>query len=352
MCLVSFIVPVYNRTEEEVSTCISSIVHQTVSNFELIIIDDGSNNGIEFFCDDLARKYDATVIHQKNQGLAVARNTGMLSSRGEWIVHVDGDDWVDLELVEAISSISNDMWADIIVWGYVIDNGKRRQKLLLKNKTAFDSDFKLIKESVLCSVLGYDLSFSALALNTSWGKAYRRSFVNNNHIFYDSSLRRAQDAVYNLYAFNKASSVKYIDKALNYYRTSNVSLSRGYNPKTFEYLQQTAQAVSQFVSKENVSQNVKDASLIFIQRCFRIITEQYYQHKNNPQSYNERKALFLSGIEKDPFNSAFSSELTRSGIVNRVTDFFYKHRMFGNIFLWNSLIRLVRGFKDIIGSQR
>ncbi|MBR6048276.1 MAG: glycosyltransferase [Bacteroidaceae bacterium] len=347
MCLVSFIVPVYNLTEEEVSTCISSIVNQTVLDSEIIIVDDGSNNGIEVYCDSIGKKYGALVIHQQNQGLSVARNTGMRTAHGTWIVHVDGDDWVDNELVECLQKRSINSNADIIVWGFVVDNGKKKQRLLLKNKKAFDNDYFLIKESVLCSILNYDTTFASLALNTSWGKAYRHDFIKQNNLYYDTTLRRAQDAVYNLYAFNRASSIIYIDKALNYYRTNNVSLSRGYDPRTIDYLSLTAKAVERFVSESDSSSRVKEASAIFIQRCFRIINVQYYQHKDNTQPYHKRKKHFNDAISAEPFKSAFSSNLVRQGMINKITDFMYKHKMFGGICLFNNLMSFAIKIKNL-----
>lgn len=350
MVFISFIVPVYNLTEEEVSTCISSIAGQSRPDYEIIIVDDGSNNGIESFCDSIGKQYGAQVIHQANQGLAVARNTGMRASRGRWIVHVDGDDWVNCELVESLLCRSDRSSADIIVWGFIVDNGKRTRRLLLNNKTAFDAEYKDIKESILCSILGDDESFASIALNTSWGKAYKRDFIQRNHLYYDSSLRRAQDAVYNLYAFYRAKDVQYIDKALNYYRTSNASLSRSYNPKTFDYLQLTALAVQHFVSENDVSLVVKEAASVFIERCFRMINVQYYQHKENPLSFRERKALFLSGIETEPFKSAFLRSHSRSGAINKITDYLYKHKSFVAIAVFNSLIRFVGRARNLIAS--
>ena len=346
MCLISFIVPVYNLKEEEVSKCITSIANQTKTAHEIIIVDDGSNNGIEIFCDEIGKQYGAKVIHQQNQGLAVARNTGMKDSRGEWIIHVDGDDWITNDLVEVFEQKSHNSTTDIFVWGFVVDNGFKKQELLLKDKTAFNVDYATIRENALCSIMGYDSTFSSLALNTSWGKAYRREFIIQNNLYYNPSLRRAQDAVYNLYAFYQASKVEYIDKAFNFYRVDNVSLSRGFNPKSFEYLRLTAMAVADFISQKVVSQKVVDASSIFIQRCFRMINEQYYQHKDNPQSYSERKKLFMDGIASEPFVSAFSSGLTRSGVLNIIADRLYAKKMFWGIWIYNRVIYFTYRLKN------
>lgn len=341
MCFISFIIPVYNLKEEELENCIRSVSNQTVdrTSYEIIIIDDGSNNGIEKLCDSLGDCYGAAVVHQPNQGLAVARNTGMKASHGEWIVHVDGDDWIEKDLVESLMD-NTDKDTDIVVWGYVLKNGNKKQELLLKNKNAFDNEFSVIREKVLCSILDYDSSFSALALNTSWGKAYRREFIEQNGLYYNASLRRAQDAVYNLYAFDKVKHIGYIDKALSYYRADNISLSRGFNPKTFDYLQLTAQAVDGFVSGKESSPELKVAAAAFVQRCFRMINVQYYQHKDNQDSYWRRRKAFLNGMQTEPFRSAFAVKPSRRGLINRITDFLYGHRLFGCIALFNQMLNL------------
>lgn len=345
MAQISYIVPVYNLSEQELSKCIESIVNQTYTDNEIIIVDDGSSNGIEFFCDELAQKYNITVIHQKNQGLAYARNTGINAAKGEWIVHVDGDDWVDLHLSECLIEQGMKAKADIIVWGYIISTSGRKQELLLKNKTAFDPDYESIKEDVLCSILGSGTLFSSICLNTSWAKAYRRDFISQNELHYDISLRRAQDVAYNLYAFDTAKTVKYIDKALNVYRNDNESLSRGYNPKNIEYITATANAVKRFVENHSKSPKIDKAYNLFIQRCFRMINEQTFQNKKNKQSVREKKRVFKTILNQEPFHSAYQSGQKRPEIIWYISDMLYEHQLFIGILIYNHLLKILYRIK-------
>lgn len=345
---ISFIIPVYNLKEDELRHCIESIVNQTCGNNEIIIIDDGSNNGIEACCDTLGHQYGVTVIHQPNQGLAVARNTGINASHGDWIVHVDGDDWVDIHLSEALIDASKKKMSDIYVWGFVLATGNIRRELLLRDKSAFEAPYGKLKEKILCSILDNNNSFINLSLNTSWGKAYRRSFLIGSNLYYEPRLRRAQDAAYNLRAFNEASSVGYIDLALNFYRNDNVSLSRGYNPKTYDYLLATALSVREFTSQDNIPERVEEASNIFIQRLFRMINVQHYQHRDNNLPYRVRKKMFLEAIETEPFRSAFSTGLTRIALVDRIADKLYQRKMFGIIALYDKLLSHSYKIKNII----
>ena len=351
MCYISFIVPVYNLKESEVRNCIHSIKQQTYEDYEVIIVDDGSTNGIEKVCDEIGEREGIKVIHQKNQGLAAARNTGMNASSGVWIVHVDGDDWVDSHLAEELKNKSIDSTADIIIWGFVLDSGSVQQELLLKDKCAFDRPYSKIKENVLCSILDYDNSFASLSINTSWGKAYRRDFIERKKLFYDLRLRRAQDVVYNLYAFTVASKIEYIDKALNIYRNDNVSLSRGYNPKTFEYLRATALAVNEYDNENDVSENVKIASVAFIQRCFRMINEQSFLHKNNKDSFATRKRQFTEAIKSEPFLSAFASGVVRNAMLDKITDILYKHKFFFGISCYNACLGVAFQFKRMLRTK-
>lgn len=345
MPYISYIVPVYNLKTEELSNCIDSIINQTYSDYEIIIVDDGSTNGIERYCDELSQKGKISVIHQVNQGLASARNTGMNAANGEWIVHVDGDDWIDRRLSECLIKHSQKSDADIIVWGFIVSTGSRKQELLLKNKHIFDESYEFIKEDVICSVLGGNDRFSSICLNTSWAKAYKHGFIKRNNLYYDVGLRRAQDAVYNLYAFEKARSISYIDMPLSVYRNDNESLSRGYNLKNIDYLTSTANAVKRFVQDCNQSRKVEEASNMFIQRCFRMINELTILNKKNDHSYIEKKRQFKTIINQDPYLTAFKCGPKRTDLIGRISDFLYVHQLFGCILLFNRLLSLLYRLK-------
>lgn len=347
MPYISYIIPVYNLKVSELSTCIDSILNQTYSDNEIIIVDDGSSNGIEAFCDELTTKYGIRVIHQPNQGLASARNTGILAATGEWVVHVDGDDWVERNLSKCLFDDSQNTDADIIVWGYSVYTGNRKRNLLLKNRQIFSKNYESIKEAVLCSVMGSNSQFSFLCLNTAWAKAYKRSFIINENLYFDTSLRRAQDVVYNLYAFDRVTSVHYIDNSLSIYRNDNESLSRGYNPQNIEYITATANAVRQFVDNHSSSPMFDKAYNLFILRCIRMITERTILHIKNKQSIFEKQRVFKSVVNQEPFISALQSGYKRSGFLWYISDYLYEHQMFFSILLLNGIIHYLYKLKHL-----
>ena len=96
---VSIIVPVYN-IENYIRVCVESILAQTYESFELILVDDGSKDNSGILCDEYAAiDSRVKVIHKENGGVSSARNAGLRQAKGDWIMHVDGDDWIEPDMI-------------------------------------------------------------------------------------------------------------------------------------------------------------------------------------------------------------------------------------------------------------
>lgn len=101
---ISIIVPVYN-VEKYLPRCLDSIIGQTYKDWQCLVIDDGSTDTSGAICDEYARKDNRVkVSHKKNGGLTSARNHGLERANGDWIMHVDGDDWIELDSIEQIAT--------------------------------------------------------------------------------------------------------------------------------------------------------------------------------------------------------------------------------------------------------
>ena len=109
---ISVIVPVY-KAEAYLHACIDSILSQTFSDFELILVDDGSPDNCGAICDDYAaRDSRVRVIHQENQGQAAARNRALAAAKGEWVCFVDSDDAVHPQMLERLRQAAAESGAD------------------------------------------------------------------------------------------------------------------------------------------------------------------------------------------------------------------------------------------------
>lgn len=115
--LVSIIVPAYNA-EKFIDKCIRSVLNQSYPNLELILVDDGSTDETGKICEEYASKDTRVrVIHKKNSGVSAARNMGLSSAIGEYVVFLDSDDWLDEDIVElALKKYQKNC---INIWGFV-----------------------------------------------------------------------------------------------------------------------------------------------------------------------------------------------------------------------------------------
>ena len=112
--MVSIIVPIYN-IEGYIRECIDSILAQTYPDFELILVDDGSPDNCGRICDEYAEKdVRIKVIHKENGGLTSARNAGLSVAKGDWIMHVDGDDWIEPDMIESLIEAAKVTEADLV----------------------------------------------------------------------------------------------------------------------------------------------------------------------------------------------------------------------------------------------
>ena len=117
--LFSIIVPVYN-VEKYLNTCVTSILKQTYSNYELILVNDGSTDKSGDICDEFAKKHNKIkVIHKENGGLSDARNAGIYCAKGDYVIFMDSDDyWDDISSLDTINNIAVQNNSDIITWRY------------------------------------------------------------------------------------------------------------------------------------------------------------------------------------------------------------------------------------------
>ena len=131
----SIIIPVYN-VAGYLEKSISSIKNQSFSDFECILIDDGSTDNSPTICDELVKNDSRFhVIHKKNEGVAVARNIGIEKSSGEYILFLDSDDTFELNLLENIFNETKKEFYDIVVFGYkrIREDGSTTKKMHAEN---------------------------------------------------------------------------------------------------------------------------------------------------------------------------------------------------------------------------
>lgn len=230
---VSIVVPAYN-TKKYLNKCVDSLLGQTLQNLEIIIVDDGSTDGSSIIVDEYASQHERIkVIHQKNQGLGSARNSGILIARGEYIGFVDSDDWVDPRMFEKLFELSKMHDADICYSGlsYKYDNNVSIDVIHpLAGKT-----IKSAEEinAFHCSMYGTKLNdyFSDEMPISSWNALYKKDYLHSNKILFKNM--RSEDRDFNIRCTRRAGCIVFDDGCFYCYRKEGQSsITNGVNKRS------------------------------------------------------------------------------------------------------------------------
>ena len=241
--LISIIVPIYNM-EKYIGKCIESVLSQTYQEFELILIDDGSKDKSLLICKEYAAKDKRIhVMTKQNGGVSSARNMGLSICNGSWIMFIDPDDYVEQSMLESLLS-ETDENTDIVSCCCQSEKNHVREKVsFFDNDILFDDDmykndkFMLAgkylissKKSLYLELLdsNYDIKNHGkkkrvTAIGVPWGKLYRTSVLKKEGILFDPDLTRMQDNIFNMFVFEKARRIKYIDDPLYIYNTEHIA---------------------------------------------------------------------------------------------------------------------------------
>lgn len=192
--LVSIIIPVYNA-EHFLKRCVESALNQDYKSLEVILINDGSTDGSAALCDYFASKdCRVKVIHQDNLGVSAARNAGLNIANGEYVFFVDADDYILPEHVSLLVSLLEDYDAQIATaTGRMSDYGDCTNKK--------DNTFTVTMERAVEMLLCYRIPVQV------WGKAYRRTLLIENKLFFPEDISIGEDFIFNCQAFQNAKTV-------------------------------------------------------------------------------------------------------------------------------------------------
>ena len=200
---LSIIVPVY-KVEQYIHKCVDSILNQTFTNFELILVDDGSPDNCGKICDEYAQKDERIrVVHKENGGVSSARNLGIDEAKGEYISFIDPDDWIELNMYEDIFNFVNDNNVDVACFEvYEVKGNKCSAHYRFESNRVFE------KEEALYNILVDIID------NSPCNKVYKKSVWEGVRFPIG---RRFEDVATIYKTFHKSNKVGYMKKAFYYY---------------------------------------------------------------------------------------------------------------------------------------
>lgn len=236
--LFSVIVPIFNK-EEYINECIDSILNQSFNNFELILVDDGSNDNCPSICDSYKKKDSRVVaIHKENGGLVSARKAGTKIAKGEYIVCVDADDYIKNNYLNNMAIEINQNHSDIVCTGHIRLEEKKEKKIRVNCQTGFYSKEKIINEIYPLLIQKSDTTHFPVNI---WSKAYKKELYSRIQLNVDESVKIGEDGVVSLAFIYLSNSMSIIDNCEYVYRinnksmTSNIAVLDPYYPKKAYY---------------------------------------------------------------------------------------------------------------------
>ena len=238
---VSVIIAAYN-IEKYIQRCIESVVNQSEREIEIIIVNDGSTDNTLNIINKVNELDDRIiVINKKNQGLIEARKTGLKYANGEFILFLDGDDWLENNCIEELYKTANDKKADVVLYNAYMVYDDRKEIF----DTFIEKFIDDIKKNPVKNLLLLNIS------PTIWSKFIKKSFLEENNIEFPQNISYAEDlaAVLNIF-INKPKIVCNEKRFYNYYQR-NDSISNKISSKVLEI-----DDAIQFIKEKLVEMNI------------------------------------------------------------------------------------------------
>lgn len=269
MPLISIIVPVYN-VEKVLHNCIESILSQTFTDFELLLIDDGSPDNSGAICDKYAdRDSRIKVIHKENAGVSTARNTGFFNATGKYIVCIDSDDYINDDYLQSFINIVDKYPDAEMVWcGF---STVRNYEKSIIQKVNYNNDE--ITESDISEIM---------TLHEKWldaspcNKLYLRENIVKNNLKMDINLSLGEDLLFNYSYIDICKNKKiYISNncTYNYFRSQKESLDNKFLPDMFEIYKYINSKLKYYIDKWNLDDKQKqifyNSAYYSYERCLR-----------------------------------------------------------------------------------
>jgi glycosyltransferase involved in cell wall biosynthesis len=283
---ISIIVPCYN-IEKYLSRCIESVLEQTHTNFELLLLDDGSNDSTLDICNDFKKKDSRVkVFVHDNKGVSYTRNRGIREAQGELIMFVDGDDYLEPNYIE--THVQHYKQGTIVISGFLNEKGEEIIENINFKRCLGTSDFKMFLQHNLLKLIEHD------ALSTPCCKLYDLKLIQFNSIFFDEHLTYQEDLLFNLAYFSYFNEYKLL-RYFGYHYISNSGSSTSRFHQNFKYTRILYEKLLPYVKEDGDNLLLKE---FLFQTLLRRLANVF--HKDNPNSLfkkNQEVSQVVNSIE-------------------------------------------------------
>ena len=345
--LVSVVVPAYN-SENFIAECLESLISQTFSNLEIIVVDDGSTDRTLEICRAYTYRDDRIkVLTHKNCGVSASRNEGILGCTGDYIIFIDADDYVEKDIVESYLDAYR-LWEGkdvaFINCGMYIDNdvnkrvGSRVSVLETAHGYLEGEDYLLGRSS--SATLAWLKLFNYVT-----NKCYRMDIIKENNICFDKNIHVAEDLKFNLdYLSACTGYIGMANKPLYHHvkRTEN-SLSIAYHADDMDHTKAVYDYFITWISSERGASedNIMVVKSLYVNDWINRLTAMYACKCKDSDSTEIKKKL-----KKEIMSSKFrkmTREVYRAGKMSKIKYYSLKTGTFGVFWFFRSIYQLSKG---------
>lgn len=329
--LVTVIVPIYN-SERNLEKCVNSIMNQTYSKLEILLVNDGSIDESLAICKKCSSKdFRVRIIEQLNQGVSAARNKGMKEATGEIYIFVDADDWIEKNYIEKImNSLKNN---DGVFCGYTKEIGKQKLECTVQPGIM---DLENINDTQIVPF------FMNGFIHPCWNKCFRADIIKKYSLCFDTEVHISEDSLFCLEYLLHCNAILILNNVGYHYciREDELSLSKKTYSNIFEIYERVYYKLEQVLQRGNCGKDLKQE--ILDKTLFPQIYNSVIKVINSTNKNAEEKRMILdkaSSIEY--YRKILDRTLDSSN--NRIEKFIVKLIMKRHYFLleiiWKILIR-------------
>lgn len=261
---ISVIIPIY-KVERYLRQCVDSVLDQTYTDIEVILVDDGSPDNCPAICDEYAKKDKRVkVIHKVNGGPADARRIGAISAIGEYMLMIDGDDWLSNNAIEkCLSKIDKHEKPDCVIFSYIREYPEKSIEAHVMDDSAElvgnEAEDKIYRR--LFGLSGDELKHPERleSLGSCWGKLYKADVARNGKFFDTAEVGSSEDTLFNIFALYQCNHIIYIDEPLYHYRKVGNSITSTYRPRMIQQWNRLFDIMESVIAEKKLDARYKDA---------------------------------------------------------------------------------------------
>lgn len=315
----SIIVPIY-KIERFLPKCIDSVLSQSFTDYELILVDDGSPDRSPLICDDYSmRDSRVKVIHKKNGGLVSARKAGAQIAQGDYVLCLDGDDWWANNILEELSFLIDKYDIDVLCFGYICQSEREKFIQMMPIREGLFSSEE-IKTEIVPILLRTEKG--NIFPHSIWSKCVKRKLYVKEQLHVDSRIRMGEDFAVVLPIFLAARNMYVYNKCLYYYRINAESMTKKKAPISIDEFAFLYDYLKERLSEEDGEYNSYIAKNA-IHAFFVALSSQFY----SGDAYLKNRSKIKNCIKSEQINQYLRSSSYSRDIPYDICLFILKHRI-------------------------